>query len=489
MAIIAKFTRTLPAPSATIGDGFVFMLSAGWFTQSNAGPAGSPIDGGTNSLANGGGDMQIFSDTGATTRLPIEVVIFVTGGSPVAQVWVRTPNYTAGDTITIGKDNTQTVQPVASAAFGRNATWIDCAVASHDTISDSTGGTTVTVTGSIAAELGVFGNTGGGGSNANTTDYVTFTGISVSSEWTIMAWVETNFGNARFSSIGQIGSTGNQANLGLDGGNKATYLRNGTSPVSTNNYNGGTSYEFFAARESSALGNLIWIGNGTDSTVTAYNSSFPVLDRARIFQSADDTPFGTSGIIISEVRIFTIGLTDEHIDSIHSNQNDPDNFGTSSEYVLVGGGGISVTGSTPALSYSAINSSINLTGEVAISGTTTNYFYSSVNSSVSLVPSIDIIGNTTSYYYDSVNISIDLIGLISVVGLSTNYSYSAASASIALQGSISFTTSSTNYAYNALNGTIILKGPVVLNPKNLIRVSRENNTIRVKRNNNIVRVR
>ena len=169
--------------------------------------------------------------------------------------------------------------------------------------------------------------------------------------------------------------------------------------------------------------------------------------------------------------------------------SDPDNFGTLSEYVLVGSSGISVTGSTPALSYSAINSSINLTGEVAISGTTTNYFYSSVNSSVSLVPSIDIIGNTTSYYYDSVNISIDLIGLISVVGLSTNYSYSAASASIALQGSISFTASSTNYAYNALNGTIILKGPVVLNPKNLIRVSRENNTIRVKRNNNIVRVR
>ena len=359
MAISAKFTRTLPAPSATISGGFVFLLSAGWFTQSDQGAAGSPIDGGTNSLANGGGDMKIFSDTAATTQLPIEVVSFVTGGSPVAQVWVRTPSYTAGDTITIGKDDTQTVQPAVGAAFGRDATWVDCIVASHNTISDSTGGATVTVTGSITAEVGVFGNTGGGGRNANTTDYVTFTGISVSSEWTIMAWVDTNFGNARFASLGQIGSTGNQANLGLDGGNKATYQRNGTSPISTNNYNGGASYEFFAARESSTLNNLIWIGDGTDSTTTTYDSSFPTLDRARIFQSADDTPFGTSNTIVSEVRIFKTGLTDDHIHSIYDNQDAPDNFGTSSEYILVGGGGISVT-VTEVLNSFTDTSNINI---------------------------------------------------------------------------------------------------------------------------------
>ncbi len=157
--------------------------------------------------------------------------------------------------------------------------------------------------------------------------------------------------------------------------------------------------------------------------------------------------------------------------------------------VEAGGSGISLTGTTPSSSYNAISSNISLTGEVVVSGTTTNYSYSSVSSSVLLTPSIDIIGSTTSYSYDSVNGSIDLSGLISVIGVSTNYSYSAQPASIILQGSISFTGTSTNYAYNALNGTIILKGPVVLNPRNLIRVSRKNNTVRVKRNNNIVRVR
>lgn len=152
-------------------------------------------------------------------------------------------------------------------------------------------------------------------------------------------------------------------------------------------------------------------------------------------------------------------------------------------------GGISLTGTTPSSSYNAISSNINLTGEVVVSGTTTSHSYSAVNSSILLTPSVDIIGSTTSYSYASVGGNIDLSGLISVIGASTNYSYSASPASIILQGSISFTGSSTNYAYNALNGTIILKGPVVLNPRNLIRVSRKNNTVRVKRNNNTVRVR
>ena len=157
--------------------------------------------------------------------------------------------------------------------------------------------------------------------------------------------------------------------------------------------------------------------------------------------------------------------------------------------ILEASSGISLTGTTPSSSYNAINSSISLTGEIAVSGATTSYSYSAVSSSVLLTPSIDIIGNTTSYSYTSVNGNIDLSGLISVIGASTNYSYSAQPTSIILQGSISFTGTSTNYAYNALNGTIILKGPVVLNPRNLIRVSRKNNTVRVKRNNNIVRVR
>jgi len=162
MAIDAKFTRTLPAPTATISSGFVFLLSAGWFTDADLGAAGDPIGGGANSIANGGGDMQIFSDTGTTTRLPIEVVTFVTGGSPDAQVWVRTPSYTSGDTITIGRDDTQTTQPAVGAAFGRNATWVDSVSAYlfNSSAVDSTGNYDGTVVGASLQAGGGYEFTG-----------------------------------------------------------------------------------------------------------------------------------------------------------------------------------------------------------------------------------------------------------------------------------------------------------------------------------------
>ena len=480
MAIDAKFTRTLPAPTATISNGFVFLLSAGWFTDADLGVAGSPIDGGVNSIANGGGDMQIFSDTAATTRLPIEVVSFVTGGTPEAQVWVRTPSYTSGDTITIGRDDTQTIQPAVGAAFGRNATWVDCAVASHTTLDDSTGGATVTETGSVTPVTGVFGNSGGGGSNSGSGDYVTFTGISVSSEWTIMAWVDTEWSNSRFACLGQIGSTGNQANLGLNGSANAYYDRNGTDPVSANTYNVGSSYEFFAARESSALNNLLWIGDGTDSTTTTYDSSFPTLDRARIFKSADDTPFGANGILVSEVFIYTIGLTDDHIASIRDNQSDPDNFGISSEWVLVGGGGISITGNavnyslstisgsidltgsidvagqSPNYNYLAIAGGIDLTGEVIVIGSTPNYPYASLGGAIDLTGAINIIGATASYNYQGINGSVELVALISIVGQAPNYNYSNVNGDVNLTGDIAITGTTPGYSFSAINGFIVI---------------------------------
>ena len=148
MAILQKFTRTLPTPSAT-HSGFVFLLSTGWFTQADGIPRGSPIDGGTYSIANGGGDLQAYSDESCTTRVPVHVVEFVTGGTPSAQVWVRLSSYAAGDKITIAKDSVQTVQPAVTDTYGRNAVFQDFElVIESGTGIDLTGNHTPTVVGS-----------------------------------------------------------------------------------------------------------------------------------------------------------------------------------------------------------------------------------------------------------------------------------------------------------------------------------------------------
>ena len=133
MAVVNKFTATLPNPSETHVEGFVFLLSTQWFIDAaNAsGAVGSPIDGGAKSLANGGGDMQAYADVACTQQLPLHVVEFVTGGSPSAQIWVRRGSWTAGDTITIAKDDIQTVQPLPSSAYGQYNVWQDYEAVIH----------------------------------------------------------------------------------------------------------------------------------------------------------------------------------------------------------------------------------------------------------------------------------------------------------------------------------------------------------------------
>ncbi|GAI89034.1 unnamed protein product, partial [marine sediment metagenome] len=246
MAIIAKFTRTLPAPTATISGGFVFLLSAGWFTQANTGAAGSPIDGGTNSIANGGGDMQIFSDTSTTTQLPIEVVTFVTGGSPQCQVWVRTPSYTAGDTITIGKDDTQTTQPAVGAAFGRNATWVDFEYNFHlDSINkliDSTGNYSLTESGTVSNITGKIGE--GVTSSGSTSNYLSVTGY----KGVVGSGARTHKLWAKSSSTGAmvdygVSGTGTRYTVRLASGAFRTEVQ-GSFSLTTGNFGDGLWHQF-----------------------------------------------------------------------------------------------------------------------------------------------------------------------------------------------------------------------------------------------------
>lgn len=161
MAIIAKFRRTLPSPTAQITGGYIFLLSEGWFQQADQEAFGSPIDGGANSLANGGGDLQIFSDFATTQRLPIEVVSFVTGATPKCQIWLRTETYSPGDSLTIARDNVQTSQPAVNAPFGRNQVFQGEIIRLHMEslpLIDSTGNHSGFVASNVSVIPGAIGN-------------------------------------------------------------------------------------------------------------------------------------------------------------------------------------------------------------------------------------------------------------------------------------------------------------------------------------------
>jgi len=391
MAIEAKFTRTLPAPTTTISSGFVFLLSAAWFEDADLGAAGSPIDGGTNSLANGGGDMQIFSDTAATTRLPIEVVTFVTGGTPDAQVWVRTPSYTSGDTITIGKDDTQISQPAVGAAFGRNAVYVDDPVRFHleedpsgsaPQMINSSGGTDGTTSGSMTSGDLVAAQIENGLALDGTDDQIDFGTdefITSSAPFTISLWINPdtitgflgvlslkNIENDDFRVF--ISDHSSYKNISFGAGS-GTFIRLKSDAVIS------TTMQridiVFDGVSSSAASSFKLYRNAVISTITT-SDNFGVANQTNNVlgrQQVNRAPGIYDEFVISNYEKTADYITDEY-----TNQNDPDNFGTSSEWILVGGGGITLTGTAvPTQTESDIVTGgktiiLTLTGDTFVTG-------------------------------------------------------------------------------------------------------------------------
>lgn len=147
------FTYTLPTIVGSHTD-FPVLLKTVDFPS-------AAIDGTANALANGGGDLVAYTDDTKTTQLPVEVVTFVSSGSPDAEVWVKIPTAATSNTIFIEADAVQTSQPATSSTYGRDAVWADYIAVWHcDTTTDSTGNShTLTLNGSpsvVAAN--VFGN-------------------------------------------------------------------------------------------------------------------------------------------------------------------------------------------------------------------------------------------------------------------------------------------------------------------------------------------
>ena len=457
MAIIAKFTRTLPAPTATISGGFVFLLSAGWFTQANTGAAGSPIDGGTNSIANGGGDMQIFSDTAATTQLPIEVVTFVTGGSPQCQVWVRTPSYTAGDTITIGKDDTQTTQPAVGAAFGRNATWVDYSFVSHDGgLTDSSLGLMMVDDGSGAVTVDQAGNA------ALTTPKQRLfdaTVADLTTDFCIQLWHNgTNNGHMQTRSDTSI--------------QWQVSILSGSYFVNTTGDTGNTAIQTVPSGW-----NYLSVNFKTPSDIEHYLNTLAVVNVNRVSISSQSTiparvgyrgaggpptigfPYGG---IIGNSRITKTAITSQKHLSERLNQVDPDNFGTSSEYILVGGSGTSITATLGTIEYNSNDTVIGLAGNIDITATLGSINYSSNDTSIQVSGDVSVIATLGTISYASNDAAISLFGNIDVTATLGTIDYNSNDANISLLGGINVNATLGAIDYTSNNTAITLQGQTAL---------------------------
>ena len=431
MAITAKFTRTLPAPTATISGGFVFLLSAGWFTQADQGAAGSPING-VNSIANGGGDMQVFSDTAATTRLPIEVVSFVTGVTPVAQVWVRTPSYTAGDTITIGKDDTQISQPAVGAAFGRNAVWVDSYElnVNMDSLVDSTGnGNDGTIGSAITTVTGKIGEARryNGGSLSWMTNgaaqVIDSTQPFIISQWINPSTINTNdvlFCFATNGGSGYLGVFVLDSSYGVFniGSSDSTFKRVGVN----------------ATFPAGVYTKVDIVFDGVDSTsqssYTIYYNGVPQTKRdigafGNVPQINSIGSQGQGFSAVADIDSTSLARQDrsgDYVSSTYNNQNDPDNFGTSSEYVLVGGGGITLTVDSGA--YNLTGSSVDLLRAYQLGTSSGSYALTGEDVSLHKGSFVSLVGGTYDYTGSAVTLTYTEAGNYLLAADSGVYTYS-----------------------------------------------------------------
>jgi hypothetical protein len=83
------------------------------------------IDGGSQSILNGGGNLRCYTDDTKATRLPIEVVEFATGGSPSVVIWGLSASLGVGGTVYIEGDIVATTQPAVGNLYGRDEVWVD----------------------------------------------------------------------------------------------------------------------------------------------------------------------------------------------------------------------------------------------------------------------------------------------------------------------------------------------------------------------------
>jgi len=229
---------------------------------------------------------------------------------------------------------------------------------------------------------------------------------------------------------------------------------------------------------------------------TVMNKNAISIDQIGAFNGGTLFHGRIDGFIVEELGtelqslVNTTGTGSVWPDSIGSADGTLVNFPTDdSQWIDLGGSGVTVTAATANYNYSGITGSIDLTGEIIVTGQTANYDYAAITASIELGSEIIVTGQTANYNYTGINGSIELTGLITVTGQTANYDYDGIAADITLQGSIIVTASAANYDYNALNGTIILQGPITINPKNIIRVKRKSNTIRIKRKSNTIIVR
>jgi hypothetical protein len=282
-------------------------------------------------ILNGGGNLRCYTDSTKATQLPIEVVSFVTGGTPSVQVRGLSPTLNVASTVYIEADTVATTQPAVTDTYGRNAVWSDFEVVIHQgTVTDSTGNHTPVLNGSPSLVDMMWG--GQGYSITSSSEFISIpdaASLDIEKNYYINTWVK--YGVSTSTGVNPIVSKSNTANS--DG---FWYFV--------------ISDDLRTRHPDLSAANLDINSNLIDNTIYRLGSDFNGTTRKTIVDSSysSDTPSGTVtttsedmligksnssadnhlGGVLGDVVIKKSSITDDKRNSEHNNQNSPSTFWT-----------------------------------------------------------------------------------------------------------------------------------------------------------------
>lgn len=333
------YTRTLPTITGSHSD-FPVLLTAGSFPT-------AAIDGGSNSIDNGGGNLRAYTDDTKATQLPLEVVAFVTGVSPYIQVWVKIPTAATGNTIYLEADDVAVSQPPVTDAYGRNSVWSGMSAYWHgNSLTDVTGnGSDLSLVGGASVD-NIFNDSpwfssssnqgfeySGGSETFGTNDVVWFTkwvrrisdngSGSTNFQEAILDILNAGLSDNLALAIGSLSSLDNKLFAYTSGGN--TQSSTGGSALSV-----GTDYRVDVVFDQPSNQIRFYVNGALDLTVNSYTDNSSGGQAGFIDVRSD-----SSGGIIGRSKDqgwATTEPTDNYLSTEYDNQNDPDNWGTSSAW-------------------------------------------------------------------------------------------------------------------------------------------------------------
>lgn len=342
-------------------------------------------DGGASSILNGGGNLRCYTDSTKATRLPLDVVSFVTGASPVIQVWGLSPTLNVASTVYIEADEVETTQPAFSAAFGRNAVRSEVAQAvTYNSLDDRTGnGNNLTYSAGAAKTANGFTGDGGDFITPPSSAGVRSSGVSMSSSSIskVSTWIyrredrsalsfdENFFGLYTPGSVADglvCGLFQNKVVIYSVGGN--TVSRSGAQSISLN-----TWYKVDIVYDQVSNTVAHYINGALDgSVVNGYTDDSDVINGDLYWGDTNNLgDIGINGILDNSSFSISNSGSDhynaDYITSEYNNQSDPASFWSTSAWEDSGGGGLTpVTKSFSAQFDINQRLSKSFTGSVAL---------------------------------------------------------------------------------------------------------------------------